>query len=199
MPQWEAMSTRGPRADRSYLSEILPPEERAIEDVVARYQRVAGAVTRFARTLAGNDDLAVRIGADARSSDDEVIVDPGVFQAAYARRAPVTPDEVALASALHEVVHLVSSDFDERRELPREWFGPNADIPEGDFELLDGLNRAGGQPAEALFFAIEDARQEYIGLQEYPGAKSVLRDLYAAATPQALIRPPATMKLHSTR
>ncbi|NND84456.1 MAG: hypothetical protein HKN46_04845 [Acidimicrobiia bacterium] len=180
------MSTRGPRADRSYLSEILPPEERAIEDVVARYQRVAGAVTRFARTLAGNDELAVRIGADARSSDDEVIVDPGVFQAAYSRRAPVTPDEVALASALHEVVHLVSSDFDERRELPREWFGPNTDIPDGDFELLDGLNRAGGQPAEALFFAIEDARQEYVGLQEYPGAKSVLSDLYTAATPQAL-------------
>ncbi len=177
---------KGPRADRSYLSEILPPEARAIEEVVSRYQRVAGAVTRFARSLAGSDDLAVRIGADASSSETEIIIDPGVFQAAYARRAPVTPAEVALASALHEVVHLVSSDFDERRQLPPEWFGPKADVPEGEFELLDALGRAGGGAAEAMFFAVEDARQELIGLTEYPGAKSVLRDLYAAALPRAL-------------
>ncbi len=180
------MPTRGPRADRSYLSEILPPEERAIEEVVSRYQRVAGAVTRFARSLARDEDLAVRIGAEASSSPTEIIIDPGVFQAAYARRAPVTPAEVALASALHEVVHLVSSDFDERRALPQEWFGPRADVPEGEFELFDALNRAGGAAAEAMFFAVEDGRQELVGLAEYPGAKSVLRDLYAAALPHAI-------------
>lgn len=180
------MPNRGPRADRSYLSEILPPEARAIEEVVARYQRVAGAVTRFARSLAGDEGLAVRIGADASSSETEIIIDPGVFQAAYSRRAPVTPAEVALASALHEVVHLVSSDFDERREFPPEWFVPGADIPEGEFELLDALRRVGGGAAEAMFFAVEDARQELVGLAEYPGAKSVLRDLYAAALPRAL-------------
>jgi hypothetical protein len=177
---------RGPRADRSVLTEILPADERAVEQVVARYQRVSGAVTRFARTLAGNDDLTVRIGAETASSDEEVVVDPGVFQAAYARRAPVTPDEVALASALHEVVHLVSTDLDERRELPDEWFGQVADVPEGEFELLDGLRRAGGAGAEGLFFAVEDARQERQGLAAYPGARSVLADLYHSAMSKAL-------------
>ena len=45
------------KRDESVLHEVLPPEERAIEAIVARYQRVAPAVTRFARTLAGNDEL----------------------------------------------------------------------------------------------------------------------------------------------
>jgi len=36
-----------PRREASLLTEILPPEERAIEAVVARYQRVAPAVTRW--------------------------------------------------------------------------------------------------------------------------------------------------------
>lgn len=178
--------TTGPREGRSVLTEILPPDERAVEQVVSRYQRVSGAVTRFARTLAGNTDLTVRIGAESVSSDDEVVVDPALFQAAYARRAPVTPDEVALASALHEVVHLVSTDLDERRPLPADWFGPKHDIPEGDFELLDALRRAGGAGAEGLFFAVEDARQERQGLAAYPGARSVLADLYLSALPQAL-------------
>ncbi|MEX1281487.1 MAG: hypothetical protein AB1Z57_09590 [Acidimicrobiia bacterium] len=176
----------GPTEDRSVLTEILPPEERAIEQVVARYQRVSGAVTRFARTLAGNDELNVRIGADAESSEDEVVVDPALFQAAYARRAPVTPDEVALASALHEVVHLVSTDLDEPRELPRDWFGEGREAPEGEFDLLDGVRRAGGTAAEGLFFATEDARQERQGLAAYPGARSVLTDLYHSALPRAL-------------
>jgi hypothetical protein len=147
---------------------------------------VSGAVTRFARTLAGNDELNVRVGADAESSDDEVVVDPALFQAAYARRAPVTPDEVALASALHEVVHLVSTDLDEPRELPDHWFGEGREAPDGEFDLLDGLRRAGGSAAEGLFFAIEDARQERQGLAAYPGARSVLTDLYHSALPRAL-------------
>ena len=35
--------------------------------------------------------------------------------------APVTPTEVALTSALHEVVHMMSTNFDERRPIPRSW------------------------------------------------------------------------------
>ena len=50
--------------DESVLHEILPPEERAIEAVVARYQRVAPAVTRFARSMSGNDELQVRLDGE---------------------------------------------------------------------------------------------------------------------------------------
>ena len=54
--------------------------------------------------------------------------------------------------------------------------------------LLEALDRAGGPPAEALFFAIEDARQERQGLAYYPGARSVLEDLYRASLTGALSR-----------
>ena len=173
--------------DRSLLSEILEPEERAIEAVVERYQRVAGAVTRFARSITGREELRVLLGVDSRSSDNEVVIDPGLFQAAYSRRAPITPEETALASALHEVVHLVSTDLEERRLLPIEWLPEDADHP-GDQELplLDALQQAGGPPAEALFFSIEDARQEVQGLAAYPGARSVLEDLYRASLTEAI-------------
>ena len=174
---------------KSFLTEILPPEERAIEAVVGRYQRVAGAVTRVARTLTGREDLRVVLGASSRSSELEVVIDPGLFQSAYGRRAPVTPEETALASALHEVVHLVSSDFDEARATPREWL-PESTDPTDDEEapLLEALQRAGGPPAEALFFAIEDARQERSGLVAYPGARSVLEDLYRSSLSRAFSR-----------
>jgi len=175
--------------DESVLTEILPAEERAIEQVVARYQRVAPAVTRFARSLAGDDDLRIRLGSHAAAAPGEVIVDPAVFQAAYARQAPVTPSEVALASALHEVVHLVATDFEEPRPLPPEWV-PDTDepIPDDPLPLLDALDRAGGPAAEAIFFAVEDARQEAQNLDVYPGARSVLADLYLAAVPAAMGR-----------
>ena len=174
---------------QSLLTEILAPEERAIEAVVGRYQRVAGAVTRVARTLTGREDLRVVLGSSSQSSEMEVVIDPGLFQAAYGRRAPVTPEETALASALHEVVHLVSSDFDERRTIPREWFPEEADEPDdGETPLLEALDRAGGPPAEALFFAIEDARQEWRGLLAYPGARSVLEDLYRTSLTAAFRR-----------
>jgi len=175
--------------DEALLSEILPPEERVIEAVVGRYQRVAPAVTRFARSLAGDDHLRVRLGSHASAESGEVVVDPGIFQAAYARQAPVTPGEVALASALHEVVHLVATDFEERRPLPVEWF-PDADepLPDDPVALLDALQRAGGPAAEALFFAVEDARQEAQNLAGYAGARSVLADLYVAAVPAAIGR-----------
>lgn len=173
--------------DEALLSEILPPEDRAIEAVVARYQRVAPAVTRFARSLAHDDELRIRLGSHASAQSGEVVVDPGVFQAAYARHAPVTPGEVALASALHEVVHLVATDFEERRPLPPEWF-PDSDepLPDQPVPLLDALDRAGGAAAEAVFFAIEDARQEAQHLDAYAGARSVLADLYVAAVPAAM-------------
>ena len=171
------------------LTEILPPEERAIEAVVARYQRVAPAVTRFARSLSGDEHLRIRLGSQASAAPGEIVVDPAVFQAAYARQAPVTPSEVALASALHEVVHLTATSLEERRPLPPEWF-PDLDepLPEDPVPLLDALDRAGGPAAEALFLAVEDARQEAQHLGVYPGARSVLTDLYTAAVPAALGR-----------
>ncbi len=175
--------------EQPVLSEILPPEERAIESVVARYQRVAPAVTRFARSLAHDEDLRVRLGSHASAGGGEIVLDPGVFQAAYARSAPVTPAEVALASALHEAVHLVVTDLDEERPLPEEWF-PDRDepLPEAPVALLDALDRAGGPAAEAIYLSIEDARQEAQNLDIYPGARSVLRDLYRSAVPAAIDR-----------
>lgn len=210
--------------DQSVLNEVLPPEERVIEAVVARYQRVAPAITRFARTIADKEDLVVRLGSQASGSDDEVVLDPGVFQAAYARSAPVTPAEVALTSALHEVVHLLASDFDELRPIPPSWLAHRPDRvttedPE-DLELenpdlapmlfhdeepaptapavaepqpnpsddepvllLDAISSVGGPAAEALFFSLEDARQERVLLDGFGGVRSVLSDLYLAAMP----------------
>ena len=111
------------------LRELYRTDDRAIETVVARYQKVAAAVTRVARTLAGNDRLRVRLGSEPAASADEVVIDPRLFQEAYGRNAPVTPNEVALASALHEVVHLVSSNFEGTRELPAEWPNHAPDTP----------------------------------------------------------------------
>lgn len=185
MGEWSAVRGR----DEALLTEILPPEERAVEAVVARYQRVAPAVTRFARSLAGDADLKVRLGSRTSAAPGEIVMDPGVFQAAYARRAPVTPSEVALAAALHEAVHLVTTDFDEPRPLPAEWFPDVTEpLPSDPVPLLDALDRAGGPAAEALFLAVEDARQESQNLGAYPGARSVLGDLYRAAVPAAIGR-----------
>jgi hypothetical protein len=228
--------------DRSVLTEILPPDERVIEAVVARYQRIAPAVLRFARTIADNDDLQVRLGSQATAAGDDIVLDPRVFQSAYARSAPVTPTEVALTSALHEVVHMMSTNFDEMRPIPPSWLptpeetarlplaadpepqphdpmdyfdfaGPDSaeiaadeDMPEEmlaelqaedadsaapppaadqPVNLLDALHEAGGAAAEALFLSIEDARQEIQHLAPYGGVRSVLTDLYRAATPDA--------------
>lgn len=217
--------------DESVLHEILPPEARAIEAVVARYQRVAPAVTRFARSLAGNDELQVRLGTQAASTHETIVIDPRTFQTAYARSAPVTPAEVALTSALHEVIHLIATDLDEERPIPKEWFAfaitPDKDpdleheglmVPLGLFQLgemeddvvrpeladddpafgddeptskavvsvLEALHTIGGPAAEALFFAIEDARQERIHFAAYPGAGSVLKDLYRTSVGHAM-------------
>jgi hypothetical protein len=171
------------------LNEILPAEERAVEAVVARYQRVAAAVTRFARSLADDEGLRVRLGSRTSAQPGEIVMDPGVFQAAYARRAPVTPAEVALASALHEAIHLVATDFDESRPLPTEWFPEHDEpLPETPVALLDAVDRAGGPAAEAMFLTVEDARQEIQNLAAYPGARSVLADMYRASVPTAMER-----------
>jgi hypothetical protein len=211
--------------DESVLHEVLPPEERVIEAVVARYQRVAPAVTRFARSIAGNDELRVRLGSQASGSADEIVIDPGVFQAAYSRAAPVTPTEVALTSALHEAIHLIATDFDEERPIPDSWLAHRksledepADAPplaelttyewtepdpaeatdddpvyryddvpaETAVPLLDALGSVAGPAAEAMFLAIEDARQERKHIAPFPGARSVLADLYRAAVPGGL-------------
>jgi hypothetical protein len=205
------------RREESILQEVLPPEERAIEAVVARYQRVAPAVTRFARTMAGNEDLHVRLGSQAAANPNEIIVDPGVFQAAYTRHAPVTPTEVALTTALHEVVHLLATDLDEERPIPASWLAhrrttteseeprplgspvdlffdepPMIDLDEpaeaaaAPMPLLHALNDVAGPAAEAMFLSLEDARQERSHFVVFPGARSVLQDLYRAATPGAL-------------
>jgi hypothetical protein len=76
------------------LAQLVPAEEQAIEAVVARYQQVAPAVTRFARSLADNDELTVLLGPDSVATDSEIVINPALFQAAYARNAPVTPGEV---------------------------------------------------------------------------------------------------------
>ena len=218
--------------EQSILNEILPPEERAIEAVVARYQRVAPAVTRFARTLSGNDDLQIRLGTQAAATENTIVLDPGVFQTAYARSAPVTPSEVALTSALHEVIHLIATDFDDERPVPREWFAFRPDAPDNDPEfeeamvpvelfqlgelqedlirpdfaeedldlddqeakdpaavtVLEALNAIGGPAAEAMFLSIEDARQERIHFDAYPGAGSVLKDLYRTSVGHAMVK-----------
>lgn len=155
---------------------------------MGRYQRVAPAVTRLARSLSENPNLRVRLGPESAASADEITCDPRLFQAAYHRNAPVTPDEVALASALHEVMHLVSTNLDEERPLPKDW--PVDSDLKTDFEmdLLTALERTEKPVAEVLFFSLEDARQESQGLSIYPGARSVLQDLYLSSLGQAIQR-----------
>lgn len=194
--------------DQTMLHDLMQPDDRAVEAVVARYQRVAPAITRFARSLSGNDELRVRLGSGTSSSADEIVCDPRVFQAAYNRNAPVTPAEVALASALHEVVHLISTDLDERRAIPDDWPRPetataapvdnppaptteSTAAPDGGddgVDLLTALDRVGGPITEVLFFTLEDARQELHGLEHYAGARSVLSDLYRSALGGAIGR-----------
>jgi len=168
--------------NQTVLDEMLRPGEAAIESVVARYQRVSPAVTRFARSLSGNDELRVRLGSEPSSSQNEIVCDPRLFHAAYNRDAPVTPDEVALASALHEVVHLVSTDLEDERPAPDHWGIDSL----GSVDVLTALRHVGGPVAEALFFTLEDARQEVQSLGHYPGARSVLTDMYRAAFPGAM-------------
>ena len=174
--------------DQTFLSDLIRPEDQAIEAVVSRYQRVAPAVTRFARSLSNNPNLRVRLGSEASASADEVVCDPRIFQAAYHRNAPVTPDEVAIASALHEVMHLVSTNFDEPRDQPEGWPIEGEPLPDGKVDLLTALERTNRPVAEVLFFSLEDARQERQGLSIYPGARSVLADLYLSSLAQAIER-----------
>lgn len=174
--------------EQTFLADLIGPEDQAIEAVVSRYQRVAPAVTRLARSLSENPNLRVRLGSEAAASEDEIVCDPRVFQAAYHRNAPVTPDEVALASALHEVMHLVSTNLDESRELPDDW-PIEGTVAEGvPVDLLSALERTERPVAEVLFFSLEDARQEVQGLASYPGARSVLEDLYRSSLSHAINR-----------
>ena len=174
--------------DETFLSNLIGPEDQAIEAVVSRYQRVAPAVTRLARSLSDNPNLRVRLGPEASASSDEIVCDPRIFQAAYHRNAPVTPDEVALASSLHEVMHLVSTNLDEVRQLPEGW-PIEGEVAEGvELDLLTALERTEKPVAEVLFFSLEDARQEVQGLQSYAGARSVLADLYLSALSQAIAK-----------
>ncbi len=172
--------------DQTFLADLIGPEDQAIEAVVSRYQRVAPAVTRLARSLSDNPNLRVRLGSEAAASEDEIVCDPRVFQAAYHRNAPVTPDEVALASALHEVMHLVSTNLDQTRPLPDDWPIEGQPAEGAEFDLLTALERTERPVAEVLFFSLEDARQEVQGLSSYPGARSVLEDLYRSSLSHAV-------------
>ena len=154
--------------DQTVLTDLIKPEDQAIEAVVSRYQRVAPAVTRFARSLSKNPNLRVRLGSEPSASSDEVVCDPRIFQAAYHRNAPVTPDEVAIASALHEVMHLVSTNLDETRELPDGWPIDGEMATGTRVDLLTALDRTNKPVAEVIFFSLEDARQEVQGLSIYP-------------------------------
>ena len=174
--------------DQTFLSDLIGPEDQAIEAVVGRYQKVAPAVTRLARSLSDNPNLRVRLGPESASSSDEIVCDPRIFQAAYHRNAPVTPDEVALASALHEVMHLVSTNLDDVRPLPDDWPIEGDLVPGIELDLLTALERTEKPVAEVLFFSLEDARQEAQGLSIYPGARSVLQDLYLSSLSQAIQR-----------
>ena len=174
--------------EQTFLTDLIGPEDQAIEAVVGRYQKVAPAVTRLARSLSANPNLRVRLGPQASASADEVVCDPRIFQAAYHRNAPVTPDEVALASALHEVMHLVSTNFDDVRPLPDDWPVEGEVTPGAEVDLLTALERTDKPVAELLFFSLEDARQEAQGLAIYPGARSVLQDLYLSSLGQAIQR-----------
>jgi hypothetical protein len=174
--------------DQTFLTDLIGPEDQAIEAVVGRYQRVAPAVTRLARTISENPNLRVRLGSESSSSSDEIVCDPRIFQAAYHRNAPVTPDEVALASALHEVLHLVSTNLDDVRELPTDWPIEGASTASPEMDLLTALEHTDRPVAEVLFFSLEDARQEAQGLSIYPGARSVLQDLYLSSLSQAIQR-----------
>jgi hypothetical protein len=174
--------------EQTFLTDLIGPEDQAIEAVVGRYQRVAPAVTRLARSLSENPNLRVRLGPESSASSDEIVCDPRIFQAAYHRNAPVTPDEVALASALHEVMHLVSTNLEEERPLPKDW-PVDSELKTGvEMDLLTALERTEKPVAEVLFFSLEDARQEAQGLSIYPGARSVLQDLYLSSLGQAIQR-----------
>jgi hypothetical protein len=174
--------------EQTFLTDLIGPEDQAIEAVVGRYQRVAPAVTRLARSLSENPNLRVRLGSESSASSDEITCDPRIFQAAYHRNAPVTPDEVALASALHEVMHLVSTNLDTERSLPEDWPVDSDLKTDVELDLLTALERTQKPVAEVLFFSLEDARQEAQGLSIYPGARSVLQDLYLSSLGQAIQR-----------
>lgn len=187
------------KSSRTVLRRLLSHEETGIEEVVGRYQRVAPAITRFARTLSEDPDLTVRLGSFSHTVPGEVVCDPRLFQAAYQRRAPVTPEEVAVASALHEVVHLLSSRFEDCRPVPAHWptmLGRRSTLPRlgapEPVDLLTALEETGGELAVTFFFALEDARQEQRGLVNYPGARSILHDLYRAAAPSLDSEPPVS-------
>lgn len=174
--------------DQTFLTDLIGPEDQAIEAVVGRYQRVAPAVTRLARSLSENPELQVRLGSESSASSNEIICDPRIFQAAYHRNAPVTPDEVALASALHEVMHLVSTNLDEERTIPDDWRVDSNVSRDVELDLLSALEKTEKPVAEVIFFALEDARQEFQGLALYPGARSVLQDLYLSSLSEAIQR-----------
>lgn len=174
--------------DQTFLTDLIGPEDQAIEAVVGRYQRVAPAVTRLARSLSENPELQVRLGPESSASSNEIICDPRIFQAAYHRNAPVTPDEVALASALHEVMHLVSTNLDEERTIPDDWPVDSDLSRDVELDLLSALEKTEKPVAEVIFFALEDARQEFQGLALYPGARSVLQDLYLSSLSEAIQR-----------
>ena len=163
-----------------HLTQLVRPEERAIEEVVGRYQRVAPAVTRFARTLSGNPQLVVRLGPESSAGADEIVCDPRVFQAAYA--VVGTGDTRRGGYRLGAPRGSPPGGHRPRRAATR----PRGIRPPRGHRGERPRSGCSAPPAEsaleALFFALEDARQERVNLAVYPGARSVLADIYSAAS-----------------
>jgi hypothetical protein len=85
-------------------------------------------------------------------------------------------------------MHLVNTNLDDRRPLPEGW-PTEGEAPAGaEVDVLTAVASTGRPVAEVLFFALEDARQERQGLEIYPGARSVLADLYASSLTSAVSR-----------
>ena len=57
-----------------------------------------------------------------------------------------------------------------------------------EVDLLTALERTDRPVAEVIFFSLEDARQERQGLTGYPGARSVLADLYMSSLGHAIAK-----------
>jgi hypothetical protein len=83
-------------------------------------------------------------------------------------------------------MHLVSTNLDETRTLPEDWPVEGQVEVDAKIDLLTALERTERPVAEVVFFSLEDARQERQGLSVYPGARSVLQDLYLSSLGQAL-------------
>ena len=101
-------------------------------------------------------------------------------------RAHAYPDISRRAKYAHDraLVPVESEPELETETANEPGFDEIYDLPEpvaGAVTVLDALNTVAGPAAEAMFLSVEDARQELRHLSHFPGARSVLSDLYRPA------------------